>query len=54
MITNSYLAVGAGIGLAIGVAFNQIGVGLALGAGIGLLVGSWLNRNKFRKGDHKD
>jgi hypothetical protein len=36
------LALGAGVGSAFGVVFENVGVGVALGAGVGLLIGSVL------------
>jgi hypothetical protein len=45
-----WLAIGPGIGVAIGVALDNTGIGIALGAGIGLMVGSWLDA-RARKED---
>jgi threonine/homoserine efflux transporter RhtA len=37
-----WIALGAGVGLALGVIFGQIALGIALGAGAGIVIGSVL------------
>ena len=48
-----YIALGAGIGTALGVAMNNIGVGVGIGAGIGLAIGFTMIRRKSEKEEDK-
>jgi len=48
------LAVGIGIGIAVGAAIGNIGVGIALGAGIGSAVGAALLERKSGAGEGAD
>ena len=41
-----WIAIGAGIGTAMGAAFNNIPVGVALGPGLGFLFGMYLDKRK--------
>ncbi|HEX9988479.1 MAG TPA: hypothetical protein VGE45_08385 [Chloroflexia bacterium] len=43
------IALGAGVGAALGVAFNNIAIGVALGAGIGTAIGAALNARPGKK-----
>jgi hypothetical protein len=43
-----WIAIGAGIGVALGAAMGNTGVGIALGAGIGLAIGAALGAVKRR------
>lgn len=44
---NNNLAIGVGIGTALGVAYNNVAVGTALGAAFGLLL-NFVRRGTFR------
>ena len=46
----SSLAVGAGIGTALGVALDNIGLWLALGVGVGVAIGAGLSSGKPKDG----
>ena len=48
------VAIGAGLGIALGVAMDNIGVGVAIGVGGGIAIGSALSQQKAQddtKGD---
>ena len=50
-----WIALGAGVGLALGVIFGQIALGIALGAGVGIVIGSVLaSRGDGRRADRHD
>ena len=46
-----WLALGAGIGTAIGAATQNIGMWLAIGAGMGVAIGAAMSASKFGKDD---
>jgi hypothetical protein len=47
-----WIAIGAGVGTALGVALGNIGVGIALGAGIGVAIGA--SQGAFGKGSEDE
>jgi len=50
-----WIALGAGVGTAIGAIFGQIGLGIALGAGFGIVIGPELaSRGEGRRADLRD
>ena len=50
-----WIALGAGVGIALGVIFGQIALGIALGAGAGIVFGSVLaSRGDGRRADRQD
>lgn len=44
-----WIAMGAGVGVAMGAAFGNPGVGVALGAGVGLAFGSAMQASRHKK-----
>lgn len=46
-----YMCLGISVGMAIGVALDNIGVGMCLGAGIGVCIGSIIDANNNKKAD---
>tara|TARA_R110000772_G_scaffold36961_4_gene88063 strand:+ start:163 stop:342 length:180 start_codon:yes stop_codon:yes gene_type:complete len=40
------MAIGIGVGTAMGAAFNKVGIGVALGAGIGVAVGAVMDQQR--------
>ena len=44
-----WIALGAGIGVALGTAFGQPGIGVALGAGVGMAFGSAMQAMRQKK-----
>ena len=50
-----WIAIGAGVGTALGALFGQVGLGIALGAGVGIVIGSVLaSRGDGRRADRQD
>jgi hypothetical protein len=43
------LALGAGVGVALGSAFDSIGMGIALGVGCGIAIGAAIDRQQKNK-----
>lgn len=48
------IALGCGIGVALGAAFGAIPIGLALGAGVGVAVGAAMSGAPSPSGDRRD
>jgi hypothetical protein len=48
------IAIGAGMGVALGVAMDNIGVGIALGVGIGVAIGAAMDQARRRAGSEPE
>ncbi|GAB4316699.1 MAG: hypothetical protein Kow0074_04810 [Candidatus Zixiibacteriota bacterium] len=51
--TGSWLAIGTGVGVALGAALDNFAVGIALGAGVGIAIGSSLDRRDAQRAKSK-
>ena len=49
-----WIALGAGVGVALGAAFGQPAIGVALGAGVGLAFGSVMQAMRQKKDQDND
>jgi len=49
-----WIALGAGVGVALGTAFGNPGIGVALGAGVGLAFGSAMQAMRQKKEQDED
>ena len=47
--TGSWLVLGTGVGIAIGVALENVGVGLAIGAATGVAIGASFDRKESER-----
>jgi len=52
--TGYWIAIGAGIGTALGIAFNNFGVGIGIGIGLGIAISSVINIGKKNNNCHKN
>lgn len=51
--TGSWLAIGIGVGVALGAALDNVAVGISLGVGIGIAIGASLDRRDAHRAKMK-